>query len=147
MSPYSKIPQNTEVCKGILPSVSIRFDSNGDAKVFHENTALGIIPSLGTQYTAQSSFKLRHQIRKMFLIKKRERERQQIPQGTRHHHCTNREGTDTGMMSIIHQYRAPEQPGPDLPAAFHSWILNSNVQVHTRTIANNPSKIVLGVLC
>lgn len=81
MSPYSKIPQDTEVCKGILPSVSIRFDSNGDAKVFHENTALGIIPSLGTQYTAQSSFKLRHQIRKMFLIKREREKDSKFPKG------------------------------------------------------------------
>lgn len=101
-------------------------DSNGDAKLCNENTILGTIPSLGTQYTAQSSFKLRHQITKMFLIGKRERKTSKFPKGQGIITAQTRKGTYTEIMSIIHQYRVPDQPGPHLPAAFHSWILNSN---------------------
>lgn len=84
----------------------------------HENSALGIIPSLGTKYTARSSFKLRRQIWKMFLTEMRKTAK--LPKGQDIITAQTREGTCTEIMSIIHQHRAPDQPGPDLPAAFHS---------------------------
>lgn len=45
--------------KGILLSClyHVPIDFNGDAKACHENTVLGILPSLGTQYTVQSKIK------------------------------------------------------------------------------------------